>query len=101
MYPFKLGIITFGFGASISSGKGTGEALTITTGSGANAVTIVTPVFRTQVLNVIPQVSINFGHKLGWSYLSAGLGTTEVNASADASPHHAAGDRCRKRGTRR
>jgi hypothetical protein len=42
-------------------------------------------VFRTQVLNVIPQVSINFGHKLGWSYLSAGIGTTRVNASADAS----------------
>ena len=86
VYPFKLGIITFGVGASLSTGKGTGEALTITTGSGSSAVTVVTPVFRTQVLNVMPQVSINFGHRLGWSYLSAGLGTTKVNASADASP---------------
>ncbi len=86
VYPLKLGIITFGFGASISTGKGKGEALTITTGSGSSAVTRVTPVFRTQVLNVIPQASINFGHRLGWSYLSAGLGTTRVNASADASP---------------
>ena len=85
-YPFKLGIITFGFGASLSTGQGKGEALTITTGSGSSAVTIVTPVFRTQVLNVIPQVSINFGRKFGWSYLSAGLGTTRVDASADASP---------------
>jgi hypothetical protein len=85
VYPFKLGIMTFGFGAAVSAGDGKGEAVTITTGSGSNAVTTTTPVFRTQVLNVIPQVSINFGHRLGWSYLSAGIGTTRVNASADAS----------------
>ena len=86
IYPLKLGIMTFGFGAAIASGKGSGEALTITTGSGSTAVTTVTPVFHTSVLNVIPQVSMNFGHRYGWSYLSAGLGTTKVSASADASP---------------
>ena len=84
LYPFKLGIMTFGFGAAVSRGAGKGEALSITTGSGDSATTIVTPVFRTQALNVIPQVSINFGHKLGWSYLSAGVGVTRINASADA-----------------
>jgi hypothetical protein len=84
VYPLRLGIFTFGFGASVSTGKGKGEALTITTGSGSTATTIVTPVFRTNVLNVTPQVSINFGHKLGWSYLSAGLGTTRINARSDA-----------------
>jgi hypothetical protein len=76
-YPFKLGIVTFGFGVTMSAGKGKGEALAIPTGS-------VTPVFRTQALNIIPQVSINFGHRLGWSYLSAGVGTTRIGASADA-----------------
>ncbi len=86
VYPLKLGIMTFGFGAAISTGSGSGEALTITTGSGSSAVTVVTPVFRTQAINVIPQVSINFGHKLGWSYLSAGIGATKISASADASP---------------
>ena len=85
-YPFKLGIMTFGFGAAIASGSGRGEALTIGVGSGSTATTIVTPVFRTKALHVIPQVSINFGHKLGWSYLSAGVGTSRINASADASP---------------
>ena len=86
LHPFRLGIVTFGLGATISYGKGTGEALTITTGSGANAVTRVTPVMRTAALNVLPQVSFNFGHKLGWSYLSAGIGTTRITASMDASP---------------
>ncbi len=84
IYPFKLGVITFGFGASVATGKGTGEALTITTGSGSTATTITTPVFRTRALHVIPQASINFGHRLGWSYLSAGIGQTRISASADA-----------------
>ena len=84
VYPLRLGIITFGAGVSISAAKGTGESLTITTGSGANEVTVVTPIMRTHVFNVLPQLSINFGHKLGWSYLSAGLGTTRVTSSMDA-----------------
>ena len=86
VYPLKLGIATFGVGLAISAGKGTGDALEITTGSGSTAVTTVTPIFRTQALNIIPQLSINFGHKLGWSYLSAGIGTTRIGASADATP---------------
>ena len=32
----------------------------------------------------MPQVSINFGRKLGWSYLSAGLGVSKVTSRADA-----------------
>ncbi len=84
VYPLRLGIITFGAGVSISAAKGKGESLTITTGSGATAVTVVTPIMRTGVFNVLPQLSINFGHKFGWSYLSAGLGTTRVTSSMDA-----------------
>jgi hypothetical protein len=81
VYPVKLGIMTLGVGAAVSMGKGTGEALTIATGS---TTTVVTPVMRTSVLNVMPHVSMNFGHKLGWSYISAGVGTTRISASADA-----------------
>jgi hypothetical protein len=84
VYPLRLGNITFGAGVAISAAKGTGESLTITSGSGATEVTVVTPIMRTAVFNVIPQLSINFGHKLGWSYLSAGLGTTRVTSSMDA-----------------
>ena len=84
IYPMRLGIFTFGFGASLSTAKGKSESLTITTGSGATATTRVTPIVRTGVVHVIPQLSINFGHKLGWSYLSAGVGRTRVDSSADA-----------------
>lgn len=84
VYPIRLGIVTFGVGASIVTAKGTGESLTISSGSGATATTRVTPVVHTGAMNLMPQLSINFGHKLGWSYLSAGLGRSKITSRADA-----------------
>jgi hypothetical protein len=84
IYPIRLGVITFGVGASMLTGRGSGESLTITTGSGASASTEVTPVVHTAVTHLMPQIGINFGHKLGWSYVSAGVGRSKVTSSADA-----------------
>jgi hypothetical protein len=84
LYPFRLGVMTFGFGVSYATAKGSGESLTITTGSGDTATTRVTPVVHTGISSVLPQVSINFGHKFGWSYLSAGVGGSKVSSRADA-----------------
>lgn len=84
IYPLRLGGVSFGFGASLLTGKGSGESLTITTGSGSTATTRVTPVVHTGVTHLLPQLSINFGHKLGWSYVSAGLGRSKVTSRADA-----------------
>lgn len=84
VYPLRLGIVTLGLGASLSTARAASQSLTITTGSGATATTRVTPVVRTRVINVVPQLSINFGHRFGWSYLSGGLGRTKVSSSADA-----------------
>ena len=83
VYPFHAGVMTIGFGAAFSIARGKSDSLEIITGSGATATTRVTPIVRTQVASLIPQVSINFGHKLGWSYLSAGIGRTRVFSSAD------------------
>ena len=86
VYPFRLGLITFGFGASLITGKGSGsgESLTATIGTGSTARPAPTSVVRTGVTSLVPQVSINFGRKLGWSYLSAGIGRTKVSSRADA-----------------
>jgi hypothetical protein len=84
VYPFRLGFVTFGLGASILTAKGSSESLTITTGSGATASTRVTPVVRTGITNLSPQISINFGGRRGWSYLSAGLGRSKVTSRSDA-----------------
>ena len=84
VYPLRLGLITFGAGASVIIGKGSGESLTITEGTGSSATTRVTPAVHTGITSVVPQVSINFGRKQGWSYLSAGLGISRVTSRADA-----------------
>ncbi len=84
VYPFRLGLVTFGAGASLTTGKGTSESLPIVTRSGTTTTTRTTPSVRTGVINLAPQLSINFGQKLGWSYLSAGLGRSKVTSSADA-----------------
>ena len=69
VYPLRLGIFTFGLGAAWSSGKGKSD---------------VPPIVRTGVVHILPQLSMNFGHKFGWSYLSAGVGRSRVDSSADA-----------------
>lgn len=43
-----------------------------------------TPSVTTRTTTLAPQVSLNFGHSLGWSYLSAGLGRTRAESEAQA-----------------
>lgn len=84
VYPLRLGIMTLGMGASFTTARGKSESLTITSRSGSTATTRVTPAVRTSMTSLAPQLSINFGQKLGWSYLSAGVGRSKVTSSADA-----------------
>jgi hypothetical protein len=43
------------------------------------------PEVSTRIRSFAPQVSLNFGHSLGWSYVSAGLGSTNVESEATLS----------------
>lgn len=38
------------------------------------------PEVHTALASIVPQVSLNFGHRLGWSYVSGGLGRTRVKS---------------------
>lgn len=85
VYPLKLGVMTLGLGVSLHTGKSTSDALTSTTTTGTTKTTVpTTTTVTTQITSLLPQVSINFGHKLGWSYLSAGYGRSKVASSAEA-----------------
>ncbi|MSO60962.1 MAG: hypothetical protein EXQ50_02535 [Acidobacteria bacterium] len=85
VYPVKLGVMTLGLGVAMHTGKSTSSALTSTTGTGSAEVTKpTTTTVTTQITSLLPQLSINFGHKLGWSYLSAGYGRSKAASSAAA-----------------
>ena len=81
VYPFRAGVFTFGVGASLITGKGKGESLSFTS---STAPTRITPVVHTSITSLVPQLSIIFGRKLGWSYLSAGVGRTKVTSFSEA-----------------
>jgi hypothetical protein len=83
VYPFRLKSITFGIGASLSAANGSAKTEVIT-GSGATQTVAITQIVHTGVTNLIPQISLNFGRKLGWSYVSAGIGRTKVTSRAEA-----------------
>ena len=38
------------------------------------------PGVRTRLTSIVPQVSLNFGHRLGWSHISGGLGRTRATS---------------------
>ena len=50
--------------------------------TGTPATPTQIPAVTTRVSAFAPQVSLNFGHSLGWSYLSVGLGRTKVESEA-------------------
>jgi hypothetical protein len=81
VYLFKLGVATIGVGAHIARGSGSGELPVVPTAPGAPPAVPTLPIVTTEVLSLLPQVSFNFGHKFGWSYLSAGYGRTRVSSS--------------------
>lgn len=88
VYPLRTGAVTFGFGAEILRSRARRTAQPATEGGPDG------PTVRTRLAAISPQLSFNFGHRDGWSYISGGLGpatlTTEIEDSAagtaDASP---------------
>ena len=76
VYPLRKGVVTLGLGAEVMASKGAHAVEETTSGTPAS------PKVETRFSAFSPQISLNFGSKQGWSYLSGGLGfghlTTEV-----------------------
>ena len=68
MYLFRARIVSLGVGvaALVARGSATTDAQSTTES--------VFPEVTTRVRSLTPQISLNFGHRQGWSYLSGGLG---------------------------
>ena len=67
VFPLRLGPARIGFGAALTVARGT-----------ATATAEGTPDVVTRSTTFAPQLSFNFGHRLGWSYLSAGYGAAKI-----------------------
>jgi len=85
VYPLRKGVVTFGFGGEVmASRRGrTQETTGTTTGE-----TIIT-----RFSSASPQISLNFGSKQGWSYLSGGFGVGRFSTELESSTSTAAADR--------
>jgi len=71
-YPFRLGPMTLGLGGEISKA---GRDKTKNTGTETAPVNVTV---NTRFSAVSPQVSFNFGSRDGWSYLSGGIGWSNL-----------------------
>ena len=71
-YPLRLGIMTLGLGGEISKA---GSDNTKNTGTETAPVDVTV---NTSFSAVSPQVSFNFGARDGWSYLSGGIGWSNL-----------------------
>lgn len=78
VYVLKLGLATFGIGGSALMVRNAGSPFKTTAG------VATTPAVTTAVTSLNPQISINFGHRLGWSYLSGGYSSAKVKSSSTA-----------------
>ena len=66
-YPLRRGAVTLGLGGEFLSARDHRTFQTTATDEG--------PVVETRLSTLSPQVSLNFGKKDGWSYVSGGIGT--------------------------
>lgn len=80
LYLLRLGVARLGVGASLLwARRGTSPPTPASTST--TTVTRTIPDVLAELRTLAPQVSVNFGTRDGWSYLSAGLGLMEVDVA--------------------
>lgn len=86
VYVVRLPFGALGVGGSwlIARGTVSPQLDTGTTTTTPTPPAEIPPTVTTRVTALTPQLSLNFGHALGWSYLSAGVGRAKVESEATA-----------------
>lgn len=75
LYIWRGRVVALGIGAAVVMSKGTTSPA-----EPAGAQLTVAPKVATRLTSLAPQLSINFGHRFGWSYISGGVGRARVKA---------------------
>ena len=79
-YPFHVGVVTFGIGGEWMDGRGS------RTLDPTPPETEPSPTVKAHLTSISPQVSLNFGKRNGWSYLSAGIGRSTYTTEREDAP---------------
>jgi len=79
-YPLRLGMMTLGLGGELSR---TGRDKTMNTGTEDKPVNVTV---NTTFNAVSPQISFNFGARDGWSYISGGIGWSNLTTQRADEP---------------
>jgi hypothetical protein len=79
LYPARKGVVTLGLGGELMM-SGRSRTQETTTGSAAGSTV------RTSFSSFSPQISLNFGSKQGWSYISGGLGWGRFTTELETKP---------------
>jgi hypothetical protein len=69
-YPWRSGKITIGVGGEFVFARGS-RTLDVLGADGKT--TTKSPTVRRHLTSVAPEISLNFGHRNGWSYISGGM----------------------------
>jgi hypothetical protein len=80
-YPVRMGrLVTLGVGGEILISGGSNTAEPETEGGPEG------PTVKTRFTSVSPQISLNFGKRQGWSYLTGGIGWAGFRTELETSP---------------
>ena len=79
IYPYRWRAVTFGLGGRLTMARAHQDASLTTTSTSATVVRAVTERFTF----LGPELSLNFGTGAGWSYLSAGIATSQWSIVPD------------------
>jgi hypothetical protein len=85
LYAFRIGAARLGFGVDLMRTRGTArtDASEVDTTSTTDVAPTGTFNAAMTVMTIAPQLSFNFGTREGWSYLSAGYGTSTTHAEVN------------------
>ena len=78
VYPIRLGPIAIGIGAEIMVARRSKQPL-------QSSAAPLGPELRTRAFSMAPQISLNFGHRNGWSFVSGGIGVASFETWAGTS----------------
>ena len=88
VYPLHLGKVTFGFGGHVafSGSSQTLEPTATTSGTTTTTSTAPLPTVRRHFRAFAPEISLNFGHRNGWSFISGGIGRASLYTDREDAP---------------